>query len=192
MSHLTRYWRNANGISEMAGVIIKRKGARSVNPTCIRLAGGLFWADYLFFLFELCFLFLYFLVASGIIVLWPGTEFSPSVLEARSLKAWATRELPGWLRRMRFRISFFWPLPWPKEIKPVHPKGNQSQTSIGRTDADAEAPILWPPGYEEPTHWMLGKIDGRRRRGQQRTDSVINPVDMNLSKLWETVEDREA
>ena len=32
-----------------------------------------------------------------------------------------------------------------KEIQPVNPKGNQSQIFIGRTDAEAEAPILWPP-----------------------------------------------
>ena len=39
-----------------------------------------------------------------------------------------------------------------KEIKPVNSKGNQSGILIGRTDAEAEAPILWPPD-EEPTHW---------------------------------------
>ena len=48
-----------------------------------------------------------------------------------------------------------------KEIQPVHPKGNQSWVFIERTDAETETPILWPP---EKTP-MLGKIEGRRRRG---------------------------
>ena len=42
---------------------------------------------------------------------------------------------------------------------------------------------------------MLGKIEGKRRKGQQRMrwlDSISDPVDMNLSKLWEIVKDREA
>ena len=44
-----------------------------------------------------------------------------------------------------------------KEIKPVHPKGNQSWMFFGRTDAEAEAeaPILWPPGGEELTHQLI-------------------------------------
>ena len=39
-----------------------------------------------------------------------------------------------------------------KEIKPVHPKGNQSGVFIGRTDAEGEAPVLWPPDAEKLTH----------------------------------------
>ena len=39
-----------------------------------------------------------------------------------------------------------------KEIQPVHPKGDQSWVFIGRTDAEAETPILWPP-RAELTHW---------------------------------------
>ena len=55
-----------------------------------------------------------------------------------------------------------------KEIKPVNPKGNQPQIFIGRTDAEAEAPILWPPDAKScliGKDMMLGKIEGRRRKG---------------------------
>ena len=55
-----------------------------------------------------------------------------------------------------------------KEIQPVHFKGNQSRICIGRTDVEAETPILWPPDVKADSFektLMLGKIEGRRRRG---------------------------
>ena len=56
-----------------------------------------------------------------------------------------------------------------KEIKPVNPKGNQLWIFIGRTDAEAEAPILWPPDVKgQLKSLMLGKTEGKRRRGWQR------------------------
>ena len=76
-----------------------------------------------------------------------------------------------------------------KEIKSINPKGNQPQIFIGRTDAEAEAPILWPPHVKSRLIWkrlMLGKIEGKRRRGWQRIqwlDGITNSTDMNLSKL---------
>ena len=58
-----------------------------------------------------------------------------------------------------------------KEIKLVNPKGNQSWMFIGGTDAEAEAVILWPSDVKSQPigkTLMLGKIEGKRRRGQQR------------------------
>ena len=85
-----------------------------------------------------------------------------------------------------------------KHIQPVNSKGNQSWVFIGRTDAEAESPILWPTDVKSQ---FIGKDPdarkdwGRRRRGQQGLrwlDGIIDSMDRILSELQEIVKGREA
>ena len=85
-----------------------------------------------------------------------------------------------------------------KDIKPVNPKGNQPWIFIGRTDAEAEAPILWPP---DAKNWLIrkdpdaGKDWGQEEKGateDEMLDGITDSMDVNLNKLRTIVKDREA
>ena len=89
-----------------------------------------------------------------------------------------------------------------KEIQPIHSKGNQPWILMGRTDAESEAPILWPPDAKS---WFIGKYPGKypdagkdwRQKEKRVTemkwlDGVTVSMEINLGKLWQMVKVRES
>ena len=122
------------------------------------------------------------------------------VFSSSCVQIWELDHKEGWV----LKNWYFWILVLEKtlespldckEIEPVNPKGNQSWIFIGSTDAEAEALILW---WLDVKNWLISKDPdaGKDWRQEEKLvrllDRITDSMDMNLSKLQETVEDREA
>ena len=82
-------------------------------------------------------------------IVFPMVTYGCESWTVKKAEHWRIDAFELWCWRRLLRV------PWTcKEIQPVHPKGNQSWVLIGRTDAEAETPILWPP---DGNSWLIGK-----------------------------------
>ena len=113
------------------------------------------------------------------------------------LPSFESLDLPNSLRASTFSCATSSALDY-KKIQPVHPKGDQSWVFIGRTDAEAETPILWLPDAKSWLIWKdpdAGTDWGQEEKGKTEDEMVRwhhRLHDMSLSELWELVMDREA
>ena len=99
-----------------------------------------------------------------------GTSSQSYDFSSSYVQIWELDHKDGWVSKIGAFELWCWRrllrIPWIAKIKPVNPKGNQSWIFIGRTDVEAEAPILWPP--DANSQLILKESDVRKDRGQEK------------------------
>ena len=113
-------------------------------------------------------------------------------------ESWTIRKAEQWSIDNFLTVVLEKTLESPLNSNEINPKGNQFWIFIGRTDVEAEAPLLWPPDAKS---WLIGKNpDAGKNLGQEvmgrwmlsRLNGITNSMDIILSKLWKIVKNREA
>jgi len=109
-------------------------------------------------------------------------------------KGWVMKKWCFWIVVLEKTLES----PLESKIQPVNPKGNQPWIFTGRTDAEARAPILWPPDGnsqltgKDPDAGKDWKQNEKRVAEDELVGCITDSMDMNLSKLQVVVEDRGA
>ena len=101
-------------------------------------------------------------------VVFPVVMYGCESWTVKKAEHWKIDAFELWCWRRLLRV------PYCKEIQPVHPKGDQSWVFIGRTDAEAETPTLWPPDEKS---WIIGKDpDAGRDWGQEEKGTTVDEM----------------
>ena len=125
-------------------------------------------------------------------MVFPVVMYGYESWSIKKVECWRIDGFELWCWRRLLKVSWT-----ARKIKPVNPKGNQFWIFIGRTDAEAETPILWLP---DAKNWLIGKDPdaGKDWRQEEKWwqrmswfNDITNSTNMSLSKLQELVVSRE-